>query len=131
MVLRNILPILLLSCLYGCKKKEPLEYFSAAERGSDIVIREYARDNEKSSHYVLMNGAERPHYHDRHSFIVRLLSGRNRLHLVTATHELAPGESMRIEKGSLHWAENVGPGFSILQVEFYPPFDGTDRRFAE
>lgn len=77
-----------------------------------------------------MNGAEKPHFHDRHSFAVRLVSGRNRLHRISGTHELTAGETMRIEKGSLHWAENVGPGFSILQVDFYPPFDGTDRRFV-
>lgn len=111
-------------------KKAPLEHFSTEEQSREIVIREFARNNEKSSHYVLMNGAEKPHFHDRHSFVVRLISGRNRLHLISGTHDLAPSETMRIEKGSLHWAENVGPGFSILHVEFYPPFDGTDRRFA-
>ncbi|HNE18372.1 MAG TPA: hypothetical protein PKM44_14420 [Turneriella sp.] len=131
MALRTFIILLFLLCFASCKKKAPLDYFPVEERGGNIVMREFARDSEKSSHYVLMNGAERPHFHDRHSFIVRLVSGRNRLHLVSATHELAPGETMRIEKGSLHWAENAGPGFSILQVDFYPPFDGTDRRFAE
>ncbi len=130
MALRIFATVVILLSFAGCKKKAPLDYFTAEERSRDIVIREFARNTERSSHYVLMNGAEKPHFHDRHSFAVRLVSGRNRLHLISGTHELTAGETMRIEKGSLHWAENIGPGFSILQVDFYPPFDGTDRRFV-
>lgn len=90
-----------------CDKPSPDRFFSEEERKADLVIKEVYRDNEKSSHIILMNGAEKPHFHDRHSFEVTLV------------------------KGTLHYAENTGPGYSILSVNFYPPFDGKDRRFSK
>jgi len=80
---------------------------------------------------ILINGAEKPHFHDRHSFEVKLVKGHNRLHLADSVIDLVPDRPVRVEKGTLHWAENSGNGYSILSVNFYPPFDSKDRRFVE
>ncbi len=112
-----------------CDKPSPERFFSAEEKKAALVIKEVYRDNEKSSHIILMNGSEKPHYHDRHSFEVELVQGSNTLHVAGMPVNLSLGNKLRVEKGSLHWAENTGQGFSILSVSFYPPFDGKDRRF--
>jgi hypothetical protein len=70
----KFLTLLCIISIANCKKA-PLDLFSTEERSREIVIREFARNSEKSSHYVLMNGAEKLHFHDRHSFVVRLISG--------------------------------------------------------
>ena len=95
------------------------------------MIKEVYRDNEKSSHIILMNGAEKPHFHDRHSFEVLLVSGSNNLHFSDRVVELRKDQPVKVNKGTLHWAENTGKGYSILSVSFFPPFDGKDRRFTE
>lgn len=107
------------------------DYFSANEKTQPIVLKELARDSVSSNHYVLMNGAEKPHYHDHHRVRTYLISGNSRLHVADKVIELRRNESVEIPAGTLHWAENVGPGYSILAAEFSPPFDGKDRRFAE
>lgn len=125
-----------LALLVACQKS-PEKFFSAEEKKQPFVIKEVYRDYEKSSHIILMNsprpgqpaGGEKPHFHDRHSFEVTLVQGANRLHLGDKFVDLAPDKPVRVEKGTLHWAENAGKDHSILSVYFYPPFDGKDRRF--
>lgn len=112
-------------------QKSPDKFFSEEEKKQPLVIKEVYRDNDKSSHIILMNGAEKPHFHDRHSFEVLLVKGSNRLHFADRVEELVRDKPIRVEKGTLHWAENTGKEYSILSVSFYPPFDGKDRRFVE
>lgn len=112
-------------------QKSPERFFNDEEKKQPLVIKEVYRDNDKSSHIILMNGAEKPHFHDRHSFEVLLVKGSNRLHFADRVQELERDKPVRVEKGTLHWAENTGKEYSILSVSFYPPFDGKDRRFTE
>lgn len=114
-----------------CDKPSPERFFSEEEKKAPLVIKEVFRDNEKSSHIILMNGAEKPHFHDRHSFEVTLVKGANRLNVSGQAVNLVVDHKVRVEKGTLHYAENSGPGYSILSANFYPPFDGKDRRFSE
>lgn len=114
-----------------CEKPSPERFFSEEEKKAPLVIKEVYRDSEKSSHIILMNGSEKPHFHDRHSFEVTLVKGQNRLTVAGQAVNLVPEHKVRVEKGTLHFAENTGPGYSILSVSFYPPFDGKDRRFSE
>jgi len=114
-----------------CDKPSPERFFSEEEKKAPLVIKEVYRDSEKSSHIILMNGAEKPHYHDRHSFEVTLVKGTNRLNVSGHSINLVPDHKVRVEKGTQHYAANVGPGYSILSVNFYPPFDGKDRRFSD
>jgi mannose-6-phosphate isomerase-like protein (cupin superfamily) len=113
-----------------CQKPLPERFFSEEEKKADFVNKEVYRDNEKSSHIILMNGSEKPHFHDRHSFEVELVQGENTLHAGMPV-KLSVGHKVRVEKGTLHWAENTGESYSILSVVFYPPFDGKDRRFQK
>jgi mannose-6-phosphate isomerase-like protein (cupin superfamily) len=78
-----------------------------------------------------MNGAEKPHYHDHHSVKTEIISGNARLHLGGKIINLKLNETVVIPAGTQHWAENLGPGYAILSAEFFPPFDGKDRRFAQ
>ena len=114
-----------------CEKPSPERFFSEEEKKAPLVIKEVYRDSEKSSHIILMNGAGKPHFQDRHSFEVLLVKGSNRLHFADRVEELVRDKPIRVEKGTLHWAENTGKEYSILSVSFYPPFDGKDRRFVE
>jgi mannose-6-phosphate isomerase-like protein (cupin superfamily) len=104
--------------------------FTEDEKRQDLVIKEVYRDATVSSHIVLMNGRERPHFHDRHRFEVTLIKGKSRLHTAMGTTDLKPDLPVVVEKGTLHWAENTGHGYSLLSVLFFPPFDGKDRRFT-
>lgn len=122
--------LVLLSLVFSSCRKHVDDYFTAEEKTQPIVLKELARNSERSSHYVLMNGAEKPHYHDRHTVKTYLITGNGRLHLGDKVIALKPNETVEIPAGTLHWAENVGPGYSILSAEFSPPFDGKDRRFA-
>lgn len=118
--------------LFLCACNRPPEnFFSDEEKKAPLTIKEVYRDQEKSSHIILMNGAEKPHFHDRHNFEVVLVKGSNRLHLGDRTIDLQRDKPVRVEKGTLHWAENTGSVYSILSVDFFPPFDGTDRRFVK
>lgn len=123
------LRILIFLFLLGCNRP-PENFFSEEEKKAPLVMKEVYRDNEKSSHIILMNGAEKPHFHDRHRVEVVLVRGKNRLHFADRTIDLIPDKPAVIEKGALHWAENSGSGYSIVSADFYPPFDGKDRRFA-
>lgn len=123
--------ILLGGLLFACNKSAPEKFFTPDELKQSLVIKEVYRDSEKSSHIIVMNGAEKPHFHDRHSFEVLLVKGSNTLHFADRAVALQKGQTIRVEKGMLHWAENTGDGYSILSVSFYPPFDGKDRRFSE
>ncbi|MFZ5628359.1 MAG: cupin domain-containing protein [Spirochaetota bacterium] len=125
---RKILTLVFLASVSFCKmpQRDP---FTEEEKLRPFVIKEIARDASSSRHLVLMNGAEQPHYHDRHNLVVTLKSGNNRLHLGERVIDMLPGQPVEIPKGALHWAENAGPGFSLVEAVFTPPFDGKDRRF--
>ncbi len=127
---RTVVLVLAAAAFFACQKS-PEKFFSEEEKKQPLVIKEVYRDNEKSSHIILMNGAEKPHFHDRHSFEVLLVKGKNRLHFADRVQELERDKPIRVEKGTLHWAENAGKEYSILSVSFYPPFNGKDRRFTE
>ncbi len=130
-IARNIGILLLCAAfLSGCQQS-PEKFFSADEKKLPLVIKEVYRDKEKSSHIILMNGSEKPHFHDRHGFDVLLVKGSNRLHFADRVQVLERDKPVRVEKGTLHWAENTGKDYSILSVSFYPPFDGKDRRFSD
>jgi mannose-6-phosphate isomerase-like protein (cupin superfamily) len=126
----TVILVTLILAATACNRP-PDNFFSDEERKAPLVLKEVYRDPTKSSHIILMNGAEKPHFHDKHSFEVVLVKGANRLHLGDKVIELTPDKPVRVEKGTLHWAENSGKGYSILNVDFYPPFDGTDRRFVK
>lgn len=123
--------LFLAAVLCAACQKSPDKFFNDEEKKQPLVIKEVYRDNDKSSHIILMNGAEKPHFHDRHSFEVLLVKGSNSLHFADRVQVLERDKPVRVEKGTLHWAENTGKEYSILSVSFYPPFDGKDRRFTE
>lgn len=124
--MKKVLGVVLLAA--ACNPR-PDNFFSDEEKKAPLVIKELYRDDNKSSHIILLNGAEKPHYHDRHSIEVTLVKGKNRLHLGDKVIDLQKEKTVRIDKGVLHWAENAGDGYSIVSADFYPPFDGKDRRF--
>lgn len=101
------------------------------ERRQNIAIRNLQRTNAISTHLVLVNGAEPPHYHDKHDLTATVLSGNSILHLEGSDIRLSPGSVAIIPRGTFHWTENISAEGSIVFTSFSPAFDGKDRRIVE
>lgn len=109
----------------------PLPDWSAEECAKPIAVRTVRRSEFASTHLIRLQGAEPPHFHDRHDLAISVLAGHSVLHFAERTVALQAGDTAFIPRGAYHWAENTGPGASIVFAVFSPPFDGKDRRLAE
>ena len=103
--------------------------WSASELQRNRAIR-LLRKTDRAGYYLLrIKDSEKPHYHDHHDLTVVVLKGQSRINFKNRRENLKPGDLAHIPAGTLHWAENTGPGDSELFLVFTPPFDGKDRRF--
>jgi quercetin dioxygenase-like cupin family protein len=96
------------------------------ELAKPIAVRRLRATPAMSVSVIRLAGAEQPHIHQEHDLVVVLLTGEARLHLggrVVAVHS---GDVMEIPRGTVHWAENAGPGASEVYAVFSPPYDGLD-----
>lgn len=116
--------------VYSDKVIQQIEW-SEAELKRDIAIRHLYRSSDASTHLIRLKGNERPHYHDHHDLSVTVISGKSIIHFKDHEVSLAPGDVLFISKETLHWAENVTPGASVVFAVFSPAFDGKDKRKAE
>lgn len=53
--------------LCACRHPQAIDLFTAEEQKQPLVMKEVSRSAKSSAHIVLMNGAEAPHFHDRHN----------------------------------------------------------------
>ena len=111
----------------------PVDYsvWTQEERAKDIAIRNLQRSDSLSTHLVLVNGQEPPHYHDKHDLTAVVLSGESILHLKDKDVRLSPGSIAVIPKGTFHWTENISADGSVVFTSFSPAFDGKDRRLVD
>jgi mannose-6-phosphate isomerase-like protein (cupin superfamily) len=85
-----------------------------------------------SVHRALLNEALRPHYHRFHAETVVVLSGRARLRIGDAWHELGPRSIAHVPRGVVHEVQPLEPGTPLDALSiFSPPFAGTDRVFVK
>jgi mannose-6-phosphate isomerase-like protein (cupin superfamily) len=96
----------------------------------DIALQHLKRTDSSSSHYILLNGAERPHYHDKHDLSVTIIKGESTLHFEDRTVILVAGDTAFIPKGTYHWAENSSDEGCEIHAVFSPAFDGKDKRLV-
>ena len=110
--------------------RPPFEW-TEEERQKKVAVRTVDTTDEASCHVVLLNGAEKPHYHESHDHVVFILSGSSRIHIADRIYDLNPGDVIIVKRGVVHWAENTGPEAAEAFVVFTPPFKGRDRKFVE
>lgn len=96
------------------------------EKAREITIKTLYVDQGASYHLVRLKGAETPHIHAKHDLTVVVHKGKSVIHFENRSVPLAPGEVIRILRGTPHWAENVGRGASEVYAIFTPPFYGED-----
>jgi len=104
--------------------------WTQGQKNLDIAIQHAYRDESVSTHYVRLQGQEPPHYHDRHSLSITVLSGESTIHFADHEVSLFPGDVVLVPKGTFHWAQNNSEEGSVVFVTFTPPFDGKDRRIV-
>jgi mannose-6-phosphate isomerase-like protein (cupin superfamily) len=104
--------------------------WSEAERKKGIAVRGMYRDEWVSTHLIRLAENEPPHYHDHHSLVVSVISGKSVIHFKTHAVPLTPGDVVFVPPGTFHWAENQGDEASVVFAVFSPAFSGKDRRLA-
>lgn len=89
------------------------------------------KSDKSSTHLMLINGKEQPHFHDYHDLYALVTDGEVRINYKNRSQTLQSGDIAIIPKGTYHWAENIHNHPSKLFVIFTPGFDGKDRRFTK
>lgn len=105
--------------------------WTAEERARGMAVRSLKVTQETSHHLIRLRTAEPPHTHEFHDLTVYVLQGRAMVHLAGQTILVRPGDVIEIPRGVIHWAENLGPGDSLVYAIFNPPFDGKDRKLVD
>ena len=67
-----------------------------------------------------------PHRHPASEELYHVLSGRGRMRLDGREHGLAPGDTVRIAPGELHWVENSGEEDLVFLCLCHPPYSHHD-----
>tara|TARA_B100001971_G_C18247272_1_gene575292 strand:- start:349 stop:771 length:423 start_codon:yes stop_codon:yes gene_type:complete len=112
-------------------KTSPNVQWSQDELTSDVAVKNLRATAEASFHLVRLKGAESPHIHDRHDLTVFILSGTSTVNFKDHAISMGPGDLIKIPRGVLHWAKNIGQDPTQAYAIFTPPFDGKDRRVVE
>ena len=105
--------------------------WTKAEKEKNIAFKNLAHTKQSSSHLVRIKGQEVPHYHDSHSSIVTVISGKSILHFKDLDVTIEAGDVVNIPKGTYHWAENVDANATVVFVTFFPAYKGKDKRLAK
>lgn len=101
----------------------------------DVKAVPVARTPSTSHAIVQVRTRERPHVHGAHDLTVHVVRGTGRIVLaaapggtvfVAALRPVAPGDSIVIGRGMIHWFENTGQEPAVAFATFTPPFDGVD-----
>ncbi len=101
----------------------------------DVKAVPVARTASTSHAIVQVRTRERPHVHETHDLTVHVVAGTGRMVLAAApggtlfvlsVQPVAPGDSIVIGRGTIHWFENAGATPAVAFATFTPPFDGTD-----
>jgi mannose-6-phosphate isomerase-like protein (cupin superfamily) len=92
-----------------------------------IAIRPLHTYEDMSVSLIRLASAEKPHTHNKHDLTVVMLSGSGILHIGDRSVPVQAGDIMEIPRGTVHWAENVGPGACEVYAIFSPPYDGKDN----
>ena len=71
-----------------------------------------------------------PHLH-ADSEELYVLSGRGSMRLESRTYELAPGDTVRIRPGELHWVVNPGEEDLVFLCLCHPPYSHRDTELEE
>ena len=111
-------------------KSKNIEW-TLTQKSQNIALKHLKRTKEISTHIIRLKGQEKPHYHDRHSLQVLILSGKSQIHFKDHTVLLEKGDMVIIPKGTFHWAENLSKEASIVLATYSPAFDGKDKRLAK
>ena len=104
--------------------------WTQAQKQQPIALQHLSRSAHSSSHYILLNGAEQPHYHDNHDLSVTLIKGESIIHFEDRAVTVKAGDVVFIPKGTYHWAENTSEEGCEIHAVFSPAFDGKDKRLA-
>ena len=92
----------------------------------DVAVRTLRVKKEVSFHAIRLRTAEQPHIHEVHDVTVIVRKGRARVHLGDEVREIERGDRIVIPRGTVHWAENLGPDACEVYAIFRPAYDGTD-----
>lgn len=112
-------------------KVKAMPKWTRIQRRQPVAIVNLSRSEYSSSHHILLNTQERPHYHDHHDLIVTVVSGQSQIHFKDHTVVANPGDVIFIPKGTYHWAENLGEKGAEVHAIFSPAFDGKDIRLDQ
>ena len=108
-----------------------LKSWTAEQKRQPVALQHLQRSDSSSSHYILLNGAEQPHYHDKHDLSVTIIKGESVINFENRAIAVEAGDVVFIPKGTYHWAENVGDDGCEIHAVFSPAFDGKDKRLAQ
>lgn len=108
-----------------------LKAWTTKQKQQPVALQHLQRSDSSSSHYILLNDAEPPHYHDNHDLSVTIIKGRSVIHFEDRAITVAVGDVVFIPKGTFHWAENIGDEGCEIHAVFSPAFEGKDKRLAK
>ncbi|HTL48957.1 MAG TPA: cupin domain-containing protein [Verrucomicrobiae bacterium] len=104
--------------------------WSAEEKSRDVAVRTLWKTSEASAHAVRLSTAEKPHVHDRHDMVIFVRSGKARVFLGGRYVMVGAGDVLEIPRGTVHWAQNLGPGAGEAYALYLPAYDGQDMRLV-
>ncbi len=108
-----------------------LKAWTTEQKQQPVALQHLQRTESSSSHYILLNAAELPHYHDKHDLSVTIIKGESVIHFKDRAVTVYAGDVIFIPKGTYHWAENVDGNGCEIHAVFSPAFDGKDKRLAK
>lgn len=101
------------------------------DQAKNLAVQKIAENDHLSHHVIRLQGAERPHTHQTHDLTVFVLKGEAEMFLKDQKYPLKSGDVVRIPKGTVHWARNLGREASEVFAVFVPPYDGLDHHEEE
>ncbi len=127
----------------GCAARAPRALVGDAANGLDAFLAAHARRADEpihadriartdgaSYHVVQIARGEPPHRHRQHDLTVVVLRGRGTSHVGDATTAVAPGDTIAIPRGTVHWFTNDGSSDAVTLAVFSPPLDAPDSEPA-
>jgi mannose-6-phosphate isomerase-like protein (cupin superfamily) len=90
----------------------------------NVYVKSIAEDSLQSTYIIWIKTTVKPHYHQHHTELVEILSGRGRMTLNGETFPVRKHDIIIIPKGSIHSVTNLTHRpLKVLSVQA-PKFDG-------
>lgn len=97
----------------------------------NVTVHSMCSDTHESAYLIWVKDSVKPHYHQKHTELIYVISGRGNFYVGQEVYRLKEGDFVRIPEGSIHsFKTTSSEEVKVISIQT-PEFKGKDRVWVE